>query len=57
LAQVKSAPQVALEMGNTPTMIFSHYRSLVTEQDATAWFNVFPAGHGENVLPFVKEAR
>jgi integrase len=40
LAQVKSAPQVALEMGNTPQMIFSHYRSVVTEKDAEYWFGL-----------------
>jgi hypothetical protein len=42
LAQVKSAPQVALEMGNTPQMIFGHYRSVVTEQDADFWFKLSP---------------
>jgi integrase len=42
LAQVKSAPQVALEMGNTPHMIFSHYRSVVTEHDAECWFALAP---------------
>ncbi len=42
LAQVKSAPQVALEMGNTPQMIFGHYRSVVTEKDAEYWFGLSP---------------
>jgi integrase len=42
LAHVKSAPQVALEMGNTPQMIFGHYRSVVTEQDAECWFKLSP---------------
>ena len=38
LAQVKSAPQVALEMGNSPQMVFKHYRQVVTETDAETWF-------------------
>jgi integrase len=43
LASVKSADQVALEMGNSPRKLFSNYRELVTEQDAERWFSVVPA--------------
>jgi integrase len=42
LAQVKSAPQVALEAGNSPTMIFQHYRELVKPDAAKKWFNITP---------------
>lgn len=42
LAIVKNAAQVALEAGNSPKMIFEHYRELVKEQDAHRWFNVLP---------------
>jgi hypothetical protein len=42
LADVKSAAQVALEAGNSPHMIFEHYRELVTERDAKAWFAITP---------------
>ncbi|MGH7869476.1 MAG: hypothetical protein ACREP9_18050 [Candidatus Dormibacteraceae bacterium] len=35
-AEVKSAAQVALEAGNSPQMIFEHYRELVTERAAKA---------------------
>ena len=42
LAIVKSAAQVALEAGNSPKIIFELYRELVTEQDATRWFEVMP---------------
>ncbi|HLH57340.1 MAG TPA: hypothetical protein VKY92_27420 [Verrucomicrobiae bacterium] len=42
LADVKSAAQVALEAGNSPQMIFQHYRELVTERDAKAWFAITP---------------
>ena len=41
LAQCQDAAKVALEMGNTPTMIFRHYRELVMPQDAAAWWNTF----------------
>ena len=50
LAQCQDAAKVALEMGNTPTMIFRHYRELVMPQDATAWWNIFPE-QAANVVP------
>ena len=37
-------------MGNTPVMIFRHYRELVLPQDATAWWNIFPE-QATNVVP------
>ncbi len=42
LADIKDAARVALEMGNSPAMLFRNYRELVTEQQATAWFGVLP---------------
>jgi integrase len=42
VALIKNLPQVALESGNSPQMIDSHYRELVTEQDAQRWFNIMP---------------
>jgi integrase len=50
LAQCQDAAKVALEMGNTPTMIFRHYRELVMPQDATAWWNIVPE-QAANVIP------
>ena len=44
LAEVKSADQVALEMGNSPRKLFTNYRELVTEDDAAEWFAVLPQG-------------
>ncbi len=38
---VKSADQVALEAGNSPAIVFKHYRELATETEATEWFNIF----------------
>lgn len=54
LAEVQSAAQVALEAGNSPQMVFKHYRELVKPADAKAWFAVGPA-QPANVLP-MKEA-
>jgi hypothetical protein len=31
-----------LEAGNSPQMIFTHYRELVTPEVAKAWFEVKP---------------
>jgi len=42
LALVKDAAQVALEAGNSPAMVFGHYRELVTEAQARAWFALRP---------------
>jgi integrase len=42
LAEQKNAAQVALEAGNSPQMIFKHYRELVTEDEAKDWFSITP---------------
>jgi hypothetical protein len=34
--------QVALEAGNSPPMIFGHYRELVRAMDAEKWFGITP---------------
>lgn len=39
MAAVKNASQVADEMGNSPAMIFEHYRELVRKADAEKWWN------------------
>jgi integrase len=50
LAETKSAAQVALEAGNSPKMLFEHYRELVTEAEAKAWFSLTPNAVGR-ILP------
>ena len=42
LADVQNAAQVALEMGNSASVVFRHYRELVKPADAVKWFNVRP---------------
>ncbi len=43
LAQCQDASRVALEMGNSPQMLFRNYRELADEHDAAAWFAIAPA--------------
>jgi integrase len=42
VAEVQSADKVALEAGNSPQMIFKHYRELVRPEDAKIWFSLKP---------------
>jgi integrase len=42
LAQCKNAAEVSLEMGNSPQMIFRHYRELVSLEDAAEWWAIEP---------------
>ncbi len=46
VAQIQNVQQVALEAGNSPQIIFKHYRELVRPADATKWFSITP----ENVI-------
>ena len=43
VAKIKNVNEVAMEAGNSPDMVFKHYRELVTETEADAWFGVTPA--------------
>ena len=42
VADIKNVDQVALEAGNSPDIIFQHYRELVAEVAAKEWFGVTP---------------
>jgi integrase len=42
MAILKNAAEVALEAGNSPRMIFEHYRELATAEQARAWFSTLP---------------
>lgn len=42
LADIQNTAQVALEAGNSPVMLFKHYRELATKKQARAWFAVRP---------------
>jgi hypothetical protein len=43
---------VALEMGNSPAKLFSNYRELADEHDATAWFAIAPK-RAKNVVAMI----
>jgi len=55
LAAIKNTAEVALEAGNSPQMIFKHYRQLVTEAEAAKWFSIMPENK-ENVIALPKAA-
>ena len=42
LAEIQNAAQVALEAGNSPNVVFKHYRELVKPSAAKAWFAIAP---------------
>ena len=50
LASIKNAAQVALEAGNSPQMIFAHYRQIVTESEATKWFAIAPVASANVII-------
>lgn len=54
LAIINDAAKVSLEAGNSPAMVFEHYRELVRPEAAGQWFAVRPA-NGENIVVFKKQ--
>jgi len=57
VAETQNVAQVALEAGNSPGMIFGHYRELVTADDAKTWFAVTPTQPANIItLPKAKAA-
>ena len=58
IAIVQSADQVALEAGNSPSIIFKHYRELTTPEVAEKWFNILPKeGQWGNTLRYDRKKR
>jgi integrase len=43
VAEIQNVAQVSLEAGNSPQMIFKHYRELVRPAAAKEWFAILPA--------------
>ena len=56
LALTKDENTVAQESGNSPTMIFRHYRAIVAEDAAKAWFSIMPEAPAANVIPITAAA-
>jgi len=50
LAELQDVNRVALEAGNSPQMIFRHYRELATPEQARTWFAIAPET-AANVVP------
>ena len=42
VAETGDVARTSLEAGNSPKMIFQHYREVVTGEDANAWFSIMP---------------
>jgi integrase len=42
VAQLSNVAEVALEAGNSSTIIFKHYRELVTKDEGAEWFAITP---------------
>ena len=58
IAIVQSADQVALEAGNSPSIIFKHYRELTTPDVAAKWFSILPKdGQWNNTLRYDRKKR
>jgi hypothetical protein len=50
--------QDTLEAGNSPSIIFKHYRELTTEEQAEKWFGILPKeGQWENTLSYDRKKR
>lgn len=47
VAETQDVAKVSLEAGNSPQMIFKHYRELVRPADAKTWFSIVPGGEGK----------
>lgn len=47
LADTQDVNKVALEAGNSPAVIFKHYRELVRPEAAKAWFAIKPEGEAQ----------
>jgi len=54
LAVVPDVNRVALEAGNSPQMIFRHYRELATPEQARTWFSIAPA-KAQNVVAMTRK--
>jgi integrase len=56
LASIQNAAQVALEAGNSPAMVFRHYREIVRPAAAATWFAIAPEAPA-NVVTLARIAK
>ena len=50
LAVTRNANELAIEMGNSPQIIYKNYRELVTPAQGKQWFSVMPDNAGKRVV-------
>ena len=50
VAETQNVAQVSLEAGNSPQIIFRHYRELVRQAEAKAWFSIAPGKGGKIIM-------
>src|SRR5438128_911703 len=51
VAAVQDVGKVALEAGDSPQMIFKHYRELVGSDEAKVWFSIVPQKESGVLVP------
>jgi integrase len=56
MAQCQDAAKTAFEMGNSPQMVFAHYRELVKPKAALAYWGIMPAADKGKVVQFRESA-
>jgi integrase len=56
LAEIQDVNRVALEAGNSPQMIFRHYRELCTPKQAQTWFAIAPDKE-RNIVPMARQTK
>jgi integrase len=58
VAQTGDVAATSLEAGNSPAIIFKHYRELMAKEDGAAWFALTPAAVAgqSNVIPLKQRA-
>lgn len=55
VAQTGNVAETALEMGNSPKVIFAHYRALVSKAEGSKWFAIAPTPQAEGEVIDMKE--
>jgi integrase len=52
LAKNQDVAALSLQMGNSPAIVFGHYRELVRPAEAERFWNLMPSGRGPKVVSF-----
>jgi integrase len=55
VATTSNVEETSLEAGNSPDIIFKHYRAVVTSEAAAAWFSIMP-GDASDKITYLKTA-